>query len=125
MDDVGNPAEPQPGVARPERSIPRLNPDFYAGIQRAVGGVAAGASLAELAHGVAIAVENTAHVFLNTTDPRGARRFDQEFRDHAPGDLDAADRMIDWLVGWDPATQAAIETLLGRLEQALSPPPAP
>jgi hypothetical protein len=95
------------------RRLPRLNPAFYASILPSV-------ELADVAYAVASAVENTAHSFLNTTDPRGARRFDQAFRGHAPGDLDTADRMIDWLVGWDPAIQDPLEALLHRVEAATS-----
>lgn len=49
----------------------------------------------------------------------------RDFSRRSHDDLDAADRMIDWLIRWDPITQDTLVTLLRRLNEVLSKPPNP
>ena len=116
--------KPQPTGPPPERRIPRLEPAYFERIQRAIQAYGGTDSLADVAYGIANAVENTAHQLLDGIEPHNGRKFDKQFGNHAVDDLGAADRMIDWLIRWDPAAQEPLETLLAKLTEVLSKPPA-
>lgn len=117
---------PQPPAGPPsERHISRLNPAFFAEIHRSIQGFGGTDSLADVAYGVANAIDNTAQGFFVGPDADAGQRFNQEFSGRSQDDLDAADRMIDWLIRWDPITQDTLVTLLRRLNEVLSKPPNP
>jgi hypothetical protein len=115
----------RPPTERAPRRIPTLDPVYYDGIHAAILGYGGSDSREDVAYGVADAVENTAdRVFAAKGDRRSAGRFDAEFGGHAHDDFSAADRMIDWLRTWDASTEETMETLLRRLQEVLSKPPA-
>lgn len=116
---------PPPAGPPPERHIPRLNPEFFAEIHRSIQEFGGTDSLADVAYGVANAIDNTAQKFFVGPDASAGQRFNQEFSSRPHDDLDAADRMIDWLIRWDPVTQETLVTLLDRLNEVLSKPPNP
>ena len=107
----------------PRLQIPPLQPSYYEEVQASIHAYGGTDSLDDVAYGIANAVENTAHQFLGRVDGRADQRFGAEFDAHAHGDPTAADRMIDWLVAWDPITQDTIEKLLARLREVLAKPP--
>ena len=111
-----------PAGRPPDRRIPTLEPTYFVEIHRDLQASGGTDSVADVARGVANAIENIAHRFLDDLEPRTARSFDKEFGTHALGDLGAADRMIDWLVRWDPVTQETLETLLAKLREVLAKP---
>jgi hypothetical protein len=77
-----------------------------------------------VAHGIANAIENTAHKYFQSLgEERSAREFDGRFGHHAMGDMEAADAMVDWLIAYDPSFQQTLENLLTRLKEVFSRPP--
>lgn len=105
----------------PDRRIPRLEPTYYEEIHAALHGNGGSDSVADIAFGVANAIENIGHKLLQG-EPWNARKFDSRFGSHSKEDLSAADEMIDWLIWWDGSAQEPLETVLGRLKEVLSKP---
>jgi len=69
---------PQTAVAPPlQRRIGKLNPAYFADIDREIQGFGGTDSIEDVAYGVANAIENTAHKLLGD-EPWKARRFDNE-----------------------------------------------
>lgn len=105
------------------RTVPTLNPIYYAEIHSALLANGGSDTLADVAAGVANAVFNTAmNYFDKLDDHRAASDFAGRFENSGREDMLSADSMIDFLSAYDAGTQEFITTLLGRLKDVLSKP---
>jgi hypothetical protein len=107
-----------------KRRIPDLNPDYLEDVQRSIQAYGGTDSLAEVADGVANAIENVSHqLFAGWNEDWGAKRFDKTFGHRERGRLQAPDEMIDWMTDYEVTSQDVLETTLVRLKEVLAKPP--
>jgi hypothetical protein len=123
----GKKAAPTQPPRPASRTIPTLDPDYFESIHQRL--IANGGSLnsTTISAGVGNAIYNTGSSYLEKAyATRAARDFEELYGDRSQNDRTAADRMIDFLVTYDPTIQSGeggfLGTLLSRLRDVLSKP---
>lgn len=109
------------------RTIPQLDPDFFESIQSRLAANGGSESVDNIAFGVGNAIFNTGSKYLQQTYAnKQLKDFVALYDDRVPQDRSAADRMVDFLVTYEPTIQSGeagwLGTLLGKLDDVLSRP---
>jgi hypothetical protein len=106
------------------RTIPHLNPSYYQELEVLIESWGGSEAFNGIAFGVGNAVFNTGCKILTSFDQRAdLRRFVAAFENRHTNDVEAADKMIDYLVTVAPESNELLTTLLGRLREVYSRPP--
>ena len=120
--------DPPRQPSRPSsRTIPVLEPAYFESIHQRLVANGGSDSSTEIAYGVGNAIFNVGMKALEGSyASKQAKDFEALYADRSPQDRDAADRMIDFLVTWNPGCQAGeggfLGSLITRLDDVLSRP---
>jgi hypothetical protein len=107
-----------------KRRIPDLNPTYFEEVHRSIEAYGGTDTVADIADGVANAIENVAHqLFAGWNEDWAAKSFDKTFGGRERGRLENADEMLDWMVEHEVTSQDVFETTLTRLKEVLTKPP--